>query len=59
MENQILLRNAGGFERWRNAVNDKAAILITDHFIETEDDKSPDPCDDIIRPQMLQDNATI
>ena len=58
MENQILLRNAGGFERWKNAIIEKAAILLTEDLIDTENDDSPDPCDNIVRPRMLKDNAT-
>ena len=54
----ILLKNAGGFERWRHAIIERAAQLLTDDLIETENDDAPDPFSKIIRPSILKDDAT-
>ena len=54
----IILKNAGGFERWRRAIIERAAQLLTDDLIETENDNAPDPFSKIIRPSILRDDAT-
>ena len=57
MNSSFPLKNAGGFEQWRRAITERAAQLLTDHLLETEDDTAPDPSLRIQRPECLKDDA--
>ncbi|KAI0996185.1 hypothetical protein K3495_g11994 [Podosphaera aphanis] len=54
----FLLKNAGGFEQWRRTVTERAAQLLTEDLLETENDNAADPSLSIERPTVLGYNAT-
>ena len=58
MASMLILRNAGGFERWRRAVVDKSIQLLTDNLLETEDENAPDPSLELVRPIIPNENAS-
>lgn len=57
MNSNFQLKNAGGFDRWRRAITEKAALLLTEDLLETENDEVEDPYSNI-RSHLPSDNAT-
>ncbi|KAI0993272.1 hypothetical protein K3495_g14912 [Podosphaera aphanis] len=58
MSSTFPLKNAGGFERWRRAIKERASQLLTDDLLEVDKDDAPDPSLEINRPTPLKDEAT-
>lgn len=58
MSSTIILKNAGGFDKWERAVVVRAAQLLSEDILETENDNYPDPSLEVKRLKVLRYNAT-